>query len=245
MRTRNAVFTGLFLLVTACGDDTTIITTFHTVSASDTNITFVTTPQSGGDDGPTSAGDTDGDGATEVDPTTFGGSATSIGDTDTTSATDDSTTAEQIDPVQDPPAGCAHFVEVNGAQSPATNYMVIDSSGCQRGQMSINVGMPGFTSADFDLGPVNGCHAWGGPKSPAGIDGTVIGLPVPEGPILSYWLTLFVNGEVSDDVRIPDILHTQQWDEKPLAPTTPIRRADDFSWRVIPEHVPGCDLLVP
>lgn len=257
--TRTAFLLLIATLAAACGDDTTIITTFHTISGSDGNITFITNPQNGSDGTFGVTDDATGSstevGTDGVEPTTFGDAETSatgttgpaVDTTDTDLTTGDGTTGPD-GPVQDPPAGCAHFVEVNGAQTVLTNYFMIDSSACLRGQvMDVTVQIfGGGPMATVNIGEVNGCHIWGGSKSPAatsGPDGTVIAYPAPDEPPISYGLTLMVDGAVSDDVRIPAILKGQTWQNHPAAPDTPIRRAEDFSWRIISSHVPGCDLM--
>lgn len=134
---------------------------------------------------------------------------------------------------------CAFFVELNVGVSADAAHFVIDSTRCEDGQaVTLRLAYDKSEPADFDLGSPSACGSWGGAASVAE---SVVQMPI--GPPKTAIATLLVDDMVAEAVRIPAVLQDLMWDEKPAIPPRPIHRAEDLSWRIIPDHMPGCDLL--
>lgn len=230
----------------ACADDAssttfaTIVTTFSSQSSPSTNVTLfdsqpAPTTSGGGEDdtsGETSAG-------LEVTgaPTTSGTTA-APGDT----SGDGTSTTGGIPP--EPPAGCAHLVEVWGNTLAERRTFVVDASACGRDdflELEFEIEDP-FPSTFTTPLPVAPCVVAGGPSSPeAGETGFFLLFMVgDEAP--AWKATLRVDAEVSDHVEVPAALEGQTWPSAPDAPQLFVRRREDWSWGVKLEHEQGCAL---
>ncbi len=226
--------------LTGCADDVFSITTINTLTAptSVATMTFVT---NSGDEFTTGTDSTLGtDGVSSTD-----------GSSDTTAATvsDDTqpTTGDPVEPISDPPVGCAHFVEVLGRAAPAGRYIAVDASGCPRGSvLSLKTFIGGDSGGEWltDLGVALPCAVYGGADSPAASDpnGVVVMLDGPVEEPNSYVFTLMADGVISDDIRVPAILQGLVWPEQPSAPLDPLRRREGWTWSVATDHVTGCVL---
>lgn len=224
----------LLFVFAACPDgdvSTTTLDTFVT-SFSSTNATaFGTFPE-----GPTPTSD--------AQEPTGDESSKSTGDAPSTSGED--TTGEMIEPLPDAPSGCAHFVEILGNASAAERYVVIDMAGCPRSAVP-ELRLETFASSPVwqeELPRVE-CGVFGGPDSPAAVDfgGVVVPLGGVENDNATAWrVTVLVDGLPSDDLRVPAILQGQVWPGALFAPTSPVRRREDFSLVPTLMHVEGCAL---
>lgn len=209
------LFLAVVLLV-ACADDLAVTT----------SSTFDTTLGATAISAPTEA----------IDPTTG-------------SEGEESTTGVALPvPIPVPPIGCGHFVEINARAPASQRWFTIDMSTCPRaalGSLRFEVDAPVKSSDDLLL-PRRDCGTYGGDASPAAVDADGVLLDVAGNPAASAWrATLFVDGAVSDLLRVPVILQWQEWDDEPEAPATPVMRREDWAWAVTGEHVAGCGLLAP
>lgn len=238
------------LSLAACGDDTTIITT--SPFGWTVGNTFVT--HNGGDEeamtmpSPTEAWGSTGEMAQTTGDATLSGSSTSEPVGPTTSG-DDTTGPSAEEPFTDPPFGCGVITEVIFNVPTADRHVVVDISACTRPQV---LTFETFTFKDkqtfsVDVPVVGTCPAMGGPASAVDPDPgfSVVTFADDAADMSSFSLALFVDGVQTDNVRVTAILSGQEWANMPDAPDEPMRRAEDFSWRVLPQHVPGCELLKP
>ena len=237
------------LALLGCGDDTTIIGTFNYTHGQITNITKGNM-DSGGDDGvPTddsggSTGDTTGE-PSGMSETTVPGSTSGSGDTE---QVDPTTTGADTDPVQDPPFGCGVIVESLLNVPVEQRYIVADVSACIRPQ-EIAAAMLMFKTmekASSTVAVTKPCVVFGG--SGSAVAGSIgfqqADLALASSDVSSFGLDLFVDDVLTDSVRVSAILKGQVWQNMPSAPDQPMHRAEDFSWRVLPQHLPGCVLFV-
>ena len=88
------------------------------------------------------------------------------------------------------------------------------------------------------------CAALGGAGSLVALDTGFAATSFESLDMSSFSLTLWVDDVETDSVRVTPVLEGQTWQNMPAAPNTPMRRAEDFSWRVLQNHVQGCALLV-
>lgn len=161
----------------------------------------------------------------------------------------DNTTGEHVDPLPDPPSGCAKFIEWVGRHAQDFRHVTVDTATCPRGsriKITFSAVAPDPSFFEFELPPeAMPCQLIGGPLGPAiGEPGAII-LPI-EGPenLIAWEAAVLVDDVVSDDVRVPDVLIGQHWMLEPFAPAFPIRRREDWSWvpRMNEGHQPGCEL---
>lgn len=234
------------LLLTACPDGdvtvTTNVTTYSTMSSPSTNVTSDEPTE------PTTTGLDGSDTGVPAFPSTGGPDWTSTGEdpgTDGGETTED-TTGGPGEPLPEPPSGCAHFVEVNGRQTPERRWVIIEASACDRSS-SLEVVFGGDPGVEVVTGiPFNPCAVLGGTESPAA--NPVLGMPrvvVTIGDAVepaAWTASLLVDGEESDSVRVPAVLQGQDWPQAPEAPFTPIHRRDDWSWVLVDAFSGSCGL---
>ena len=161
---------------------------------------------------------------------------------------DETSTGEQAGPRPVPPTGCAVFLEVLPRTEFANSrYVVVDMSRCPRAKMAtltFQAATPKPSSWKALIARRD-CGVFGGNESPAanpGEDGVVLAM-VGTDDARDILLRLEVDGEVSDELILPDDLVGQTWEGEPDAPTVPLRRREDWAWVPIEEHVPGCELV--
>lgn len=205
------------------------------------------------DDLLTSEGDEDTFGASEtsaaVGSTSEGGGPTS---SDTSESSSDSTGTEEStggEPMTHPPKGCAWLIEVLGRTTVGLRYVVVDMSRCERSKLAtltFQTATPSPSSWQALL-TRRECGVFGGLHSPAampgfGEDGFTMDIEGTEGAT-NILVRLEVDGEVSDEMILPNVLKGQSWQGEPDAPVVPVRRREDHSWMPVSEHVPGCELV--
>ena len=253
-----SVLLSAILLATCTDEDTstttfsTLVTTFSSMSSPSTNATAFDT-WSPTDEHLTSEGSEDTFGASE---TSAAVGSTSEGDDSTSSGTSessgDSTGTEEStgdDPMTHPPKGCAWLIEVLGRTTVDLRYVVVDMSRCERSKLAtltFQAATPSPSSWQALL-TRRECGVFGGLHSPAampgfGEDGFTMDIEGTEGGT-NILVRLEVDGEVSDEMILPNVLKGQSWQGEPDAPVVPVRRREDHSWVPIEEHVPGCELV--
>ena len=184
------------------------------------------------------------------DPSTDPGgmSETTRADEATTEPVDPTTTGADIDPVQDPPFGCGVIIEALINAPIDQRYIVADVSACARPQQ-LAAALLMFETKEKSTSTVAAsmqCVIFGGSGSAVAdsIGFQQADLALAGSDVSSFGLELFVDGVLTDNVRVSAILQGQTWQNMPSAPDQPIRRAEDFSWRILPAHTPGCALFV-
>lgn len=247
----NKPFTFLsLLLLAACSDvDTntttfsTLVTTFSTMSSPSSNATMFDSLPTSSDAFTGADDDSHSETSALSDASSEDTSAPSTGEAETS-------TGEQAGPLPVPPSGCAVFVEVLPRTEFAnTRYVVVDMTGCPRAEfatLTYQAVSPLFSSWKAPIARRD-CGVFGGNMSPAGApgegeDGVVLSM-VGTDEATAVLLRLEVEGEVSDELILPDDLAGQTWEGQPGAPTVSLRRREDWSWVPVEEHVPGCDLI--
>lgn len=188
---------------------------------------------------------------------TIGAASSSTGDepastgdvndpTDGTTGEDPSTGTTE-DPFPASPPMCARFVQVDLGAPDGARHLTIDSSSCARASvldmtLAINKG----PVLAVPLGYAGSCRAYGEASSWAlqdDVQGVEVQLATGVEEIPAYILTLYVDGETSDMLRVPAILKSAAWH---ATPPTPIRlTAIDEWWVVVEAPVVGCMLAAP
>lgn len=242
------------LLLTACPDGGGITTYFDTNF--DTLVTTFSTMSSPNITGeaPTSEGTsevTTGETAAETTGDMTDESSLSETSAPGDTSSESSTTGEQVEPMPIPPTGCAVFIEALPRTMFANErYVVVDMTRCPRDKLATltyQTATPAPSSWEALIARRN-CGVFGGNESPAsepgpGEDGVVMSM-VGTDDATAVLLRLEIDGEVSDELILPDDLAGQTWLGEPNAPVVPVRRRADWAWIPIEDHKPGCDLSV-
>jgi len=229
-------------LLAACVDDDTstttfsaFVTTFSTMSSPSTNATALDTwMPTEADETPTSGLDSN----STSETTGSDSNSSSVGSTTNDSETDG--------PVSSPPAGCAHFVEIGGRQTPEGRWIIVDASACDRADEIVVYFEGGQVPGTMTGIPANPCAILGGVESPAfqakELPWVLVTIGDAVDPVV-WAAVLFVNDVNSDSVRVPAILQGQEWPDAPEAPKGTVRRRADWSWGVLDAPIMSCDLL--
>lgn len=266
MNTSTAIllsFVGLSF--TACGDDGDIFTTINWTA---TNVTHANWTQGNGatgegvaatEDIPTTGTDTVTTGETDAIVDTSTTDATGVTEAGTTTGDDTSSSSsssptETLDgestgaaePQKIVPTGCAHFVEIEGHTPVARRYAIVNAGACDpAARLSIEwtAGtLPEGTTVTM-VGQAEKCAAYGPRGSAVTGDSEWVSTTIEGAVALTIWRArLLVDGVKSDEVQLPVALTGQEYPYAPGLPQSAIRRVEDFSWRVVPEHIGGCDL---
>lgn len=132
------------------------------------------------------------------------------------------------------------------SESPASRHFVIDTTMCARdSEVSIAIRKFGALPVTTALGKAGSCAVYGGASGFAGQTpgAIIVDIAVEQEAMEAYQIAVTVDGAQSDDVHLPDILTGQEWQGAPLPPAQPIRRLDDWSWRVVNMPTADCSLL--
>lgn len=177
--------------------------------------------------------------ASEV-PTT--GDTTSTPPTSTAGGTDPGSTG----PATSPPF-CARFVQLHFGVVPLLRHLTIDASTCApAANLNLLIAASDGPAVAESLGHPLGCHSYGEANSWAVLEdmGTLVSLADQIGTLDTAILELYVDGVLSDAVRIPAILKDP---DIASIPPTPLRiTSGDEGWAVIPEPLHGCaPVIVP